>query len=111
MTGLTLVALAVGIAGNVLSRTAVLDAIALWPLAALVVPAALIGLKGGRHRALAPLVLLTWMLVTVGLHLGGVAGLPSGAAAELKAVRRPWYGLSVFRRFIPSRRRVGEYGN
>lgn len=81
MTGLTLVALAVGIGGNVLSRTAVLDALALWPLAALVVPAALIGLKGGRHRALAPLVLLTWMLVAVGLHLGGFAGLPSGAAA------------------------------
>ena len=81
MTGFTVVALSVGLVGNVLSRSAVLDALALWPLAALVLPAALIGLKGGRHRALAPLVLLTWLLVTVGLHLGGVAGLPSTAAA------------------------------
>lgn len=81
MTAFTVLALAVGIAGNVLSRTAVLDALALWPLAALVVPALLLGRKGGRQRALAPLVLLSWMLVTVGVHLGGVAGLPSTAAA------------------------------
>ena len=81
MTFFTVVALGVGIAGNVLSRTAVLDAIALWPLAALVIPALLMGLRGGRHRALAPLVLLSWLLVTVGLHLGGVEGLPSSAAA------------------------------
>ena len=81
MTLFTVLALGVGIAGNVLSRTAVLDAIALWPLAALVVPALLMGVRGGRHRALAPLVLLSWLLVTVGLHLGGVEGLPSSAAA------------------------------
>lgn len=81
MTGFTLMALVVGIAGNVLSRTAVLDAIALWPIAALAVPAALIGLKGGRHRALAPLMLISWMLITFGLHLGGFEGLPSTAAA------------------------------
>lgn len=81
MTVFTILALSVGIVGNVLSRTAVLDALALWPLAVLVIPALLMGLRGGRHRALAPLVLLTWLLVTVGLHLGGVAGLPSSAAA------------------------------
>lgn len=81
MTLFTVLALGVGVAGNVLSRTAVLDAIALWPLAALVVPALLMGLRGGRHRALAPLVLLSWLLVTVGLHLGGLEGLPSSAAA------------------------------
>lgn len=81
MTLFTTLALGVGIAGNVLSRTAVLDAIALWPIAVLVVPALLMGLRGGRHRALAPLVLLSWLLVTVGLHLGGVEGLPSSAAA------------------------------
>lgn len=73
-------ALAVGIVGNVVSRSLVLDAIALWPIAALVVPAALIGLKGGRHRALAPLVLLSWLLVSVGVHLSGVDGMPSSAA-------------------------------
>jgi hypothetical protein len=81
MTLFTVLALSVGIVGNVLSRTAVLDAIALWPLAALVIPALLMGLRGGRNRALAPLVLLSWLLVTVGLHLGGVEGLPSSAAA------------------------------
>lgn len=80
MVGLTLVALSVGVFGSVLSPSVVLDAVALWPVAALVVPAALLGLKGGRNRALAPLVLLTWMLTTVGLHLGGAGGLPSGAA-------------------------------
>lgn len=81
MTGFTLLALAVGIAGNVLSRTVVLDGLALWPLAALAVPAALIGRSGGRHRALAPLLLVSWMLITVGLHLGGFEGLPSTASA------------------------------
>lgn len=81
MTGFTVLALAVGIAGNVLSPTAVLDGLALWPIAALAVPAALIGLKGGRHRALAPLMLISWMLITVGLHLGGFEGLPSTASA------------------------------
>lgn len=80
MVGFTLVALAVGVVGNVLSRTLVLDAVALWPLAALVVPAAIVGVSRGRRRALAPLVLLTWLLVTVGAHLGSVEGLPSGAA-------------------------------
>ena len=93
MTGFTVLALAVGIAGNVLSRTAVLDAIALWPLAVLVIPAFLIGLRGGRHRALAPLVLLSWLLITVGLHLGGVEGLPSAAAV----VRSDLTGLTEAR--------------
>lgn len=81
MTGLTVTALAVGIVGNVVSRSLVLDAIALWPIAAVALPAALIGLKGGRHLALAPLVLLSWLLVSVGVHLSGVAGMPSSAAA------------------------------
>jgi hypothetical protein len=81
MTLFTVLALSVGIAGNVLSRTAVLDAIALWPIAVLVIPAFFVGLRGGRHKALAPLVLLSWLLVTVGLHLGGVEGLPSSASA------------------------------
>lgn len=80
MVGLTLVGLSVGVVGSVLSPSIVLDAVALWPLAALVVPALLLGFRGGRARALAPLVLISWMLVTVGLHLGGVDGLPSAAA-------------------------------
>lgn len=80
MVGLTLVALSVGILGSVLSPSIVLDAVAIWPFAALAVPAFLLGLRGGRSRALAPLVLISWMLITVGLHLGGVDGLPSGAA-------------------------------
>ena len=80
MVGFTVVALSVGVTGAVLSRSIVLDALALWPLAALVLPAVLVGLRGGRSRALAPLVLLSWMLLTVGFHLGGVEGLPSAAA-------------------------------
>lgn len=80
MVGFTVVALSVGIVGSVLSPSIVLDAVALWPLAALVVPAVVMGLRGGRARALAPLMLISWMLVTVGLHLGGVEGLPSAAA-------------------------------
>lgn len=81
MTGLTAIALVVAVLGNVLSRTVALDALAMWPLAVLVVPAAAMGLRGGRNRALAPLVLLTWLLVTVGLHLGGLPALPSAASA------------------------------
>lgn len=80
MVGFTVVALLVGIVGSVLSPSIVLDAVALWPLAALAVPAFLLGLRGGRSRALAPLMLISWMLVTFGLHLGGVEGLPSAAA-------------------------------
>jgi hypothetical protein len=81
MTGLTVTALAVGIAGSVVSRSIVLDAIALWPVAVLALPAAILGIKGGRRRALTPMILISWLLVTVGLHLGGVSGLPSAAAA------------------------------
>lgn len=81
MVGLTVIALTVAVAGKILSPSVVLDALALWPLAALVVPAALLGFSGGRRRALAPLVLLSWMLMTVGLHLSRFEGLPSSAAA------------------------------
>jgi hypothetical protein len=80
MTAFTFVALAVAVLGSVLSRTVVLDALALWPVAALVVPAALLGLRGGRNRAIVPLVLITWLLGTVGLHLGGAENLPSAAS-------------------------------
>lgn len=89
MTGFTVLALAVGVLGNVLSPTVVLDALALWPIAALVVPAALLARRGGRRAALAPLVLITWLLVTVGLHLGGLPALPSAASgveAELAGI-------------------------
>lgn len=80
MVGLTLIALSVGVLGSVLSPSVVLDAVALWPVAALAVPAVLLGFRGGRARALAPLVILSWMLVSVGLHLGGGVGLPSTSA-------------------------------
>ncbi len=89
MTVFTLVALVVAVLGSVLSRTVVLDALALWPVAALVIPAAVLGLRGGRNRALVPLVLITWMLGTVGLHLGGADQLPSAAStvsADLSGV-------------------------
>ena len=98
MTGLTVIALGVGVLGNVLSRTVALDALAMWPLAALVVPAALMGLRGGRHLALAPLMLLTWLLVTVGLHLGGLAALPSAASAvraDLSGIRAGRITVSI----------------
>jgi hypothetical protein len=81
MTGLTLLALVVAVVGNVLSRSVVLDAIALWPLAALAVPAAVVAFRGGKRAALVPLMILSWLLVTVGLHLSGLAGMPSSAAA------------------------------
>lgn len=81
MVGLTAVALGVGVAGNVVSRSIVLDAIALWPVVALALPALLIGIRGGRRRALAPLMVLTWLLLTVGIHLGGISGMPSTSAA------------------------------
>ncbi|HSJ28105.1 MAG TPA: hypothetical protein VLB67_07820 [Acidimicrobiia bacterium] len=81
MTVLTVLALIVAVVGNVLSRAVVLDAIALWPLAALAVPAALVALKGGKRAALLPLMILSWLLVTVGIHLSGVAGMPSSASA------------------------------
>jgi len=80
MVGLTILALTVAVLGRILSPSIVLDAVALWPLAALALPAIIIGFSGGRRRALAPLVLLSWILIAVGLHLGRLEGLPSSAA-------------------------------
>lgn len=78
---MTVAALGLGIVGRILSPSLVLDLVALWPLAVLAVPAIFLGLAGGRRRALAPLVLLSWLFVGVGLHLGSFTGLPSAAAA------------------------------
>lgn len=78
---MTFVALGLGVVGRILSPTIVLDLVALWPMLGLVVPAVVLGLRGGRRWALPPLVVLTWLLVGVGLHLGSLTGLPSTAAA------------------------------
>ncbi len=98
MTVFTFVALTVAVLGSVLSRTVVLDALALWPVVALVIPAALLGWRGGRNRALVPLVLITWMLGTVGLHLGGADHLPSAAStvsADLSGVETARLALVI----------------
>lgn len=81
--GLALVGLGAGVAGSILSPTLVLDLVSLWPLAVPgVVALPLVRRFGRTHRQLAlpPLLLLSWLVATLGLHAGGWAPLPSTSA-------------------------------
>lgn len=75
---------AVAIGSGILSTAIVLDLLALWPVAVPALPLGIVALvrrRGGRLPAAAPLVLVTWLVVTVVLHIGGWTRLPSVAAA------------------------------
>ena len=75
---------AVAIGSGILSTAVVLDLLALWPVAAPAIPLGIVALvrrRGGRLPAAAPLVLVTWLVVTIVLHIGGWTRLPSTAAA------------------------------
>lgn len=82
MTAFTMLALAVSVAGRVLSASLVLDLVALWPLLVPVVVClvAMLLRPDGRMAAGAPLVVLTWLLAGLALHLAAWDRLPSSAA-------------------------------
>ena len=72
------VAFVVAVVANLLSTTLILDLAALWPaiaLALIMIPVAL--LRRGPWRWAPPMILLTWLLSGLGLHLNAVSILPS----------------------------------
>ncbi len=82
MTGLTILAYVVSIGGRVLSPSLVLDLVALWPILVLVVPGIVAAVlrPGTKLAASGPVVLLTWLLAGLALHLASWDGLPSASA-------------------------------
>lgn len=84
MVVLTVVAIWVAIGGDILSPVVVLDVLALWPVAAPSVLLLAVGLlrrkKSSRGLAMAPLLVVTWLLLSLGLYLGEWDRLPSAVA-------------------------------
>jgi len=71
-----------GVLGGILSRSLVVDLIALWPLLVVAVAAGLITRmlrKDRRAGAVLPLAIFTALVLAAALHLGGWERLPSGA--------------------------------
>lgn len=82
MTGFTILALAVSIGGRVLSPSLVLDLVSLWPVLVLAIPGVVASILRPRTRLAgsSAVVLLTWLLVGLALHLASWDGLPSASA-------------------------------
>jgi hypothetical protein len=80
----SLAGIAAGVGSQILSRSLVLDLLSLWPvpLGALVMAGVLVRRGGFKNRLMAVpgLLVFTWILLTVSLHLSGAAWLPSAAA-------------------------------
>jgi hypothetical protein len=93
MSGMLPIVGAVGISANVLSPGLALDLISLWPgLVPAVIAAAIVLLrKASRRRmgALAPLLLITWMVLSASAHLSGWEALPSSSADLIGPVEAP----------------------
>jgi len=102
MVGFVAIAGLVGVFGDALSPTLVLDLVALWPVILLSVLAGVLAFwrrrENPRLLALPPLIMLSWMLVGTGLHLGGWDALPSAAAvvrAEMADVNQGVLTVSI----------------
>lgn len=83
MAGFTLVALGVAIIGRLLPPVLVFDLVALWPLPAFAVLVAIVvrlARANGVTRVLAPLLLVTWLILGVGWWWVGSPPSPSRAA-------------------------------
>jgi hypothetical protein len=84
MVALTVLAIWVAIGGDILSPVVVLDVLALWPVAAPAVLLLAVGWlrrkKSSRGLAMAPLLVVTWLLLALGLYLGEWDRLPSAVA-------------------------------
>lgn len=83
MAGFTLVALGVAIIGRLLPPVLVFDLVALWPLPAVAILVAFVvrlARANGVTRVLAPLLLVTWLILGVGWWWVGSPPSPSRAA-------------------------------
>jgi hypothetical protein len=85
LVGALVVAGVAGVGGDIVSRSIVVDLVAMWPLLAVVVLAGVAGwLRGRRRRARAgailPLAIISALVFTAALHLGGWDQLPSAQA-------------------------------
>lgn len=79
------VATGVGIFGGILSKSLVVDLVAMWPLLAVIVVAGTIGWVRRRKKelragAILPLAIFSAVVLAVAVHLGGWSQLPSAAA-------------------------------
>ena len=88
MTGFTILAFGVSIAGRVLSPSLVLDLVALWPMLILAIPGIVAAVlrPGSRLAGSGPVMLLSWLLLGLALHLAAWGPLPSSAADVLAPV-------------------------
>lgn len=78
-----MIGLAAGVAGSILSPSIVLDVVSLWPLGApglITFPLVRRFRRSHRQLALPPLLLLTWLVGSAGLHAAEWAPLPSSSA-------------------------------
>lgn len=84
MAGMLPVVAAIGISANVLSPGLALDLISLWPgLVPAVLALVVIAVKKSWRRrmgALPPLLIITWMALSVGAHIAALEPLPSSSA-------------------------------
>ena len=84
MAVVTALVVAFGVLTQILSPSVVLDIVALWPLGALAIPVAVVSWsrrrRSPRSLGLPGLVLVTWLVAGLGLHLSAWSELPSGAA-------------------------------
>ena len=79
MASMSAVAIFVSIAAKLLSISLILDLAAMWPGLVIGIIFGILSLvRGGVWKWLTPLVLVVWMLGTMGLHLAALDLLPSG---------------------------------
>ena len=81
--GLLLVAVVVGVVGQVFSRAVVLDLVSFWPFLVVIFLIAATVLPRSRGRWLAsvvPLLLIGWLVTAIVLHVNGWEQLPSSSA-------------------------------
>lgn len=85
LVGALLVAGTFGVVGGILSRSFVVDLVAMWPLFALILLAGVVGWLRARKRqtragAILPLTIFSAVVLTAALHIGGWDELPSSEA-------------------------------
>lgn len=98
---------AFGVWARILSPSVVLDVIALWPVGALAVPVAVAAWmrrrRSPRSLGLPGLILVTWLVAGLGLHLSAWEGLPS-AAADVEGPGRGTFSVASMTVALPSGR-------
>ena len=78
MASMSVVAILISIAAGLLSASLLLDLTAMWPVVVVAIIALVFALvRGGVWRWVTPLILVVWMLATMGLHLASFELFPS----------------------------------